>query len=555
MKKRSLVFVVMLLSAIGLLCSGITLSAELKGPIRGGTLRVQMVSDPPSFDSHTSTTARIHIHTAAVFNGLVRTDPLKEQVTVENIIPDLAQNWKISSDGKVYTFTLRKGVKFHDGIPFTAKDVKYSIDKYRDPKRSAFASYVAPIENVEIVNDYTIKIYLKHPYPELLIFLCPPYASIYPEHLKNVDPRTTDFLVGTGPFKYKSHVPGKVYTYERNPDYFIKGLPYLDKYEVYILGFDAMVDAFIGGNIDTCGNLRLYLDNDRAMVLKVKKYAPEAVAALEPSGSTRGAYFSFQHKGPWNDARVRKAMAMTLDYKDLIIAGVGGLELNYVEGAGLVPFYLKEALTKQEVARALGIDSPLEKRVATAKKLLKEAGYQDGFSLECIVRAEEKFRINTALYAADMWKKYLNIDMKVTPLDESMFFTRRDKGDFDIVIDTLNTITGSSVIEFLSSMVTGETVNYSKWSSKKYDDLVQQVIATQDRKKRIALARKAQTVFYDEMPYIIFCGQSYGTAWRPDLMTGWPPKRGVVIQPVYTNWGSIDRIWFEGTAKRWIKSK
>ena len=70
-------------------------------------------------------------------------------------------------------------------------------------------------------------------------------------------------------------------------------------------------------------------------------------------------------------------MAMTLDYQDLIIAAVGGLELNYVEGAGLVPFYLREALTKQEVARALGIDSPMEKRVAEAKKLLKEAGVSE----------------------------------------------------------------------------------------------------------------------------------------------------------------------------------
>ncbi|HVN95132.1 MAG TPA: hypothetical protein VMT62_01770, partial [Syntrophorhabdaceae bacterium] len=95
MTRRSLVLVAVLTFAMGLLVSGVTFSAQPSGPIRGGTLRVQMVSDPPSFDSHTSTTARIHIHTAAVFNGLVRTNPMKEQVTVENVIPDLAQSWKI----------------------------------------------------------------------------------------------------------------------------------------------------------------------------------------------------------------------------------------------------------------------------------------------------------------------------------------------------------------------------------------------------------------------------------------------------------------------------
>ena len=550
-KKRSLMITIFVL-AIELLSVSIPAS-EAQGPVRGGTLRVSVVSDAPSFDSHTSTSGRVLIHAAAVFNGLVRTDPLKEEVTVENVIPDLAKGWEISPDGKIYTFTLRRGVKFHDGALFTAKDVKHSLDKFRDPKRSAFAAYVAPIERVEIVDDYTVKVYLKHAYPELLIFLCPPYASIYPEHLKDTDPRNVKFLVGTGPFKYKSHVPGKVYLYEKNPDYFLEGLPYLAQYTVYILGFEAMVDAFIGGNLDTCGTLRYYLDNDRTQVLKVKKYAPEAVAALEPSGSSRGVYFSFQRKGPWNDVRIRKAMAMVLDYQELIIAGVGGLELNYVEGAGLVPFYLKEALTKQEVAKAMGTDSPLDKRLVEAKRLVKEAGYPNGFNLECIVRADEKFRVNTALYAADIWKKHLNVDMKVSPLDQALFFSRRDKGDFDITIDTVNTITGSSVIEFLSNFVTGETVNYGKWASEEYDKLVQQVIATQDRTKRIALARNAQTVFYAALPYINFGGASYGTAWRPDLMTGWPPKKGVVIQPVATNWGSIDRIWLEGTAKRWMK--
>ena len=109
-------------------------------------------------------------------------------------------------------------------------------------------------------------------------------------------------------------------------------------------------------------------------VLKVKKYAPEAVTVLEPSGSARGAYFSFLHKGPWNDARVRKALAMTLDYQELIIAGVGGLELNYVEGAGLVPFYLKEAWTKKEVAKALGIDGPMDKTDRRGKETAGGSG-------------------------------------------------------------------------------------------------------------------------------------------------------------------------------------
>ena len=180
---------------------------------------------------------------------------------------------------------------------------------------------------------------------------------------------------------------------------------------------------------------------------------------------------------------------------------MGGLELNYVEGAGLVPFYLEKPSRNRRLLAPWGSTSPMEKRVAEAKKLLKEAGVPNGFSLECITRSDEKFRVNVALYAADVWKKYLNIDMKVAPLDEALFFTRRDKGDFDIVIDTLNTITGSSVIEFLSSFITGETVNYGKWSSKEYDDLVQQVVFTQDQKRGPPLPEKLKR--YSSTPCLL----------------------------------------------------
>ena len=266
---------------------------KLQGPIRGGVLRTSSVFEVSMYDPHLVSSMRIHDHSAAVFNSLVRTDPMKEEVSVRNMVPDLAESWQISSDGKTYTFNLRRGVKFHDGRPFTSKDVKYSLDKLRDPKRSAYPAYFTPIDSVEIVDDYTVRVRLIHPYPQLLVYLAPPYVVMEPEHLKDVNPKSTDFLVGTGPFKFKELIPGKVTIYERNPDYFIKGLPYLDRFEIYVLTHAPMVDAFIGGNIDVCGNMRAYLDADVAHVLKVRKYAPEAVIGQKPALSLRGVFFSF----------------------------------------------------------------------------------------------------------------------------------------------------------------------------------------------------------------------------------------------------------------------
>ena len=526
---------------------------KLQGPIRGGVLRITCSGEAPSYDAHFSLTFRVQVHSAAVFNGLVRTDPLKEEVTLKNILPDLAESWEISPDGKTYTFNLRRGVKFHDGKPFTSKDVKYSLDKLRDPKRSVLAAMLKPIDTVEIVGDYTTKVRLNHPYPELLFYLTSPTSAIEPEHLKDVNPRSTGFLVGTGPFKFKEYIPGKVSVYERNPDYFMPGLPYLDGYEVYYLDFAPMVDAFIGGNLDVCGTLRGLLDNDVAHVLKVKKYAPEAVIAQVPA-TGRGIFFGFVHKGPWNDIRVRKAMAMVIDYRDVLVPLFGGPDLKPLEGAGLLPFNLPEAFTKQEVAKAYGVDKPLEQRIADAKRLMKEAGYPDGFQLKCPVRTEQFFT-NTAVYLADIWKRHLNIDMSIDTLQSAPYLEKQTKCDFDMIIDGLTTSLGISASEYLGVFVSGGTKNWPKWSNKEFDTLVDQLIVEMNESKKVELARKAQYIFYAEIPYLPLGWHSQATAWRPDLRTGWPAREGVVIQPLYSNFTSIDRIWFEGTAKRWIKAK
>ena len=549
------VFLVLAVSLIFLPVVSYGQAAKPQGPVRGGVLRSSVTGEASTYDPHFALSFRTQAHSAAVFNGLIKPDPLKEEVSLKNMVPDLAESWELSPDGKTYTFHLRRGVKFHDGKPFTSKDVKHSLDKLRDPKRSVLASLVTAVERVEISDDFTVRVRMSHPYPELLLFLTPPYVAMEPEHLKDVNPKSTDFLVGTGPFKFKRYVPGKVSVYERNPDYFIQGLPYLDGYEVYYLDFGPMVDAFVGGNLDVCGTLRALLDSDVTHVMKVRKYAPEAVVALKPSPASRGLFFSFAHKGPWNDIRVRKAMAMVIDYSDVVVPAFGGPELGPVEGAGLLPFYLPEAFIKEEVAKAYGVDKPLKDRIAEAKRLMKESGYGDGFQMKCIVRGGEQFRVNTGLYLADMWKRHLNIEMSVTPLESAVYFPLQAKGDFDITFDTLEVASGVVGAEYLTRFVTGQPANYGKWSNKDFDMLVEQIMREPNQGKKVEMARRAQAIFYAEMPYLVLGTQAWGTAWRPDLRTGWPAREGVVIQPRYTNFTSIDRIWFEGTAKRWTKAK
>ncbi|MFC1869856.1 ABC transporter substrate-binding protein [Chloroflexota bacterium] len=528
-----------------------------EGPVYGGVLKVISRDDAPSYDTMRSGTARIQVQAANVFNGLVRTDPMKEATLIENMIPDLAEKWELSPDGKAYTFFLRHGVKFHDGHPFTAVDAKYSLDKFRDPALCAFASTVEPIDKVEIVDDYTVKVYLKYVYPEFLVMIAPPYFSVQPEHLKDVSIKDTKFLTGTGPFKFKSRIPGKITIYERNPDYFIKGLPYLDGVSVYILSRGSIVPAFIAGWIDMAGNIRTYLAG-MEYINEVKKYTPEAIIMQKSDGGNRGVLFNFQREGPWQDVRVRQAMALVVDYPGTVIAAVGGTpeETGFTTPSGYLGFDLPEAISQEELMKLVGLDKPMEARIARAKDLMAEAGYPNGFSATLIVR-DNPPQHNPALFAADLWKRYLNIDVKVDILDTALFFDRENTNQFDLDFTSFQSISGASISEMCGFLVTGDFRNAGKYSNAEYDELFLQVLGELNPQKRVELARKAQLILYAELPFIPFHTNATGTAWRPDLMTGWPPVKGIVMQTSHTTMMSIDRIWLAGTmdAERWIKAQ
>jgi peptide/nickel transport system substrate-binding protein len=529
-------------------------SPAAQGPIRGGILRTATFSDPATTNPLASTSGYTLTHASQVFNSIVRTDPQKKDVNLANIIPDLAEKWDISPDGKTYTFYLRQGVKFHDGVPFTAKDVKYSLDMFRDPKSSPSANNVGAIDNVEIVNDLTVKVNLKYPYADLLVYLLPPYFEIIPEHLKAVDPKSTAFLVGTGPFKFKSSVPGKVYTYERNPDYFVKGLPYLDGVEIYVLDVNTIANQFVGGRLDTSGTLRQYLE-DITVLSIVKKGAPEAPIIRSESGMNRLVQFNLSRKGAWQDPKVRQAMSLVIDYPGSVVASAGTAEVGHVTPVGMIPSYMKEAMTQKDLMAAMGIDKSMDDRVAKAKQLMKDAGYANGFSTE-ILTQDTPTTNNLAVYLADVWKRNLNIDVKVNIVPPVQAYPRASSGDFDLYENTI-TGTGDSPIEYYGNFITGAPINSGKWSNKEYDDLFQQFVRETDPAKRISESLKLQQILLTDMPVIMCHFAALTTAARPDMRVGWPAVNGPVPQPASTTLSEVDRIWFAGTpdAARWTKSQ
>ncbi len=507
-------------------------------PQKGGILKISNPGEPPIFNPMMNPSMRVIGWTAEVFNGLVMVDPTQEEVSVEKVVPSLAEKWEISADKKVYTFHLRRGVKFHDGKPFTAKDVKYSLDIFADPEKGAFASLVEMMERVEIINDHTVKVHLKYPHAPFLLYLSFPYCVMLPAHLSKVNPKSTDFLIGTGPFKFKNRIPGKVFVYERNPDYFIKGLPYLDGVEFYTMITSTGTDGFIAGRLDMAHNLRNSLD-DQHQVDKIKKHVPGALIKLKPTNVLRGVVFNAggvkDRKGPWQDVRVRRAMAMVTDYPGAIIAGQGGVEMGV--SSWIVPPHVPTGLPWAEVEKILGIDKPMDVRIREAKKLMREAGYADGFKAELITRETAIFT-KPAEYLTQSWRKDLNIQADIKALPPAVLFPRKDTGDFDLMLDGSPALIGGTPEETLRMFLSNSITNYGHWANSEYDRLYQQLTREPDLKKRAEISGRMQRISLEEVPIVIFASPSVGTAHRPKL-------HGHVMQTGHTNWACFDRMWME----------
>jgi len=194
--------------------------------------------------------------TIPIFNNLVRYNPKSNDPSVNNVVGDLAKKWDISADGKVYTFTLEQGVKWHDGQAFDAEDVVYSLTKIKDIKRSNLVANFPTVTTIEKTDAYTVKVTLSAPTPNFLTSLADGYAAIEPEHLSTVSASTTKFLVGTGPFMFNNYTSGVSFEFKKNPNYFRKDtsgnpLPYLDGMQYFIMAdINSWASAFISEQTD-----------------------------------------------------------------------------------------------------------------------------------------------------------------------------------------------------------------------------------------------------------------------------------------------------------------
>jgi peptide/nickel transport system substrate-binding protein len=444
-------------------------------PKRGGILKVGLQADPTSLDPQkTSLTALFHV-TEHIYSLLVR---LKPDLTVE---PDLAEKWDISPDGKTYTFTLRKGVKFHSGKPLTSADVKYSFDRLVDKATgSPNASLLAPAESVTTPDENTVVITLKKADASFLTNLTGPAAVIINQDAVTKNGDLTKTADGTGPFKFKDYVPNTRVVLERNPDYFEAGKPYLDGIEMTIAADDtARTAAVRTGTVDFI---------EYAPLKDIPSLKSDSSLALAGDQNTNIRFIGLNvTRKPFSDLKVRQAVAAVIDRDAVLGPAVFGFGTPTLEI--FPPGYWAGLGAKPGAAD-----------VAKAKQLLSDAGYPNGFSTTILSWSQYSFLSNAAVVVQDQLKQ-IGITADVNLEENAAFIKDYLDNNFDLTVSGTSAYVDPNDI-YLRNFGTGQASNAVRYSNPAADDLIAAGVATTDQAQRKQIYQKLQQLLLDDVPWV-----------------------------------------------------
>jgi peptide/nickel transport system substrate-binding protein len=393
----------------------------------GGVLRIYNRDSPPSMSILEESTLSTVLPMMGVFNNLVVYDQHIAQNSQQTIVPELASSWSWSEDGTRLTFKLRQGVKWHDGKPFTARDVQCTWDmltaksdqKLRiNPRRSWYNN----LEEVAIDSDYDVTFVLKRPQPALIALLASGFAPVYPCHVPPRDMRSHP--IGTGPFKFVEFKPNESIKVTRNPDYWKKGRPYLDRVEYTIIpNRSTALLAFETGKFD----MTWPYDVAIPLLKDVQSQAPRAICETTPLNASRNLIVN-REVPPFGNPEIRRAMALSLDRKafiDILDQGQGD-----IGGAMLPPPAGVWGLSSELLRDLPGYDPDVEKNRTEARGIMERLGYGPANRLEVKLSVRNiPIARDPAIILGDQLKT-IYIDADLEPIESVNWFPRAIRKEY-----------------------------------------------------------------------------------------------------------------------------
>jgi peptide/nickel transport system substrate-binding protein len=501
-------------------------------PKRGGTLRIAGGTvTTPHFDLHQGATAH---PLTQLYNNLVRKDIPSG---FKQLIPDLAERWEVSSDGKAYTFFLRGGVKWHDGTPFTADDVVATFERFITPPAGTtitVRSQVDMLQKVEKLEPSSVRMTLSRPASYFLEVLTTTAMIIYPK--KALDDNAGDLrkviAPGTGAFMFKDHKSGEKWTFVKNPNYWDPELPYLDAIEM--LHTPQLTDrgsAVLTGQADLTWNASV--DTWR----EGQNRKNEITVALIPNPGAHTVHMN-NTKKPLDDKRVRRAISLAISRQNI-----------YTAYKDQEPIFLgrwmnvasPHSQSLEEIQKLPGYRADKTQDLAEAKKLMADAGYADGFGPIELVSATAPWAAEIMAPAfAEELKRNLNITTKIRLIERGLLIEDYKNGTFDLLVETQFF---SPVMDYTPAwnlyFKTGGSQNWSRYSDPEFDKLLDDLNNTVDPAKQDEAFKKGMDKLDQDAPFFVTGFTAHSPMWRNNVKGLSLDKR------VHVEWGRNETAWLD----------
>jgi peptide/nickel transport system substrate-binding protein len=478
------------------------------------SLRIAFSADTTSIDPHFQDIGPNISVKAHIFDGLLNVDARTE------LVPALAESWTLTSDPTIWEFKLRRGVRFHDGSPFTARDVAFSLA--RAPKvpnaPSTFGRYLEDIAGVEIVDDHTLRVKTKEPSPILPMNLSS-IAIVSARIGRDADPGSFnkgETAIGTGPFKFVEWLAGSHLKLAANPDYW-GGRPRWDEVTIRpITNAGARVAALLAGDVDVIAdvppidiarlgrepNLSLWRDvSNRVIFWTMDVFREQTPHVTAKDGSPIA--------NPMRDVRVRRAFALAIDRNVIVNQVMEGIAQPAMQ---IVPPGLAGHRPDMQMPRA---------DLAEARRLMAEAGHANGFKMT-IHTIANRFPndLKQAQTVAQMLSR-LNLEVSLQNLSLANYFSEARRFSFSMMLVGWGFGGGNSYVVLRETLQTNAGNNYGRWSNPKVDELFRAARQEMVPQKRDAMLGEIQQIGLADFAVI-------PTHFQVNV---WATRKGLRIEP------------------------
>ena len=537
MLRATRVSVLLLILAVSATVPAAALGPAVREGKPGGILRPVLREDlPQGFAIHESATNSVTWPAMPCYSNLVMYDQTKRLGRMDTIVPELAEKWSWQDNYRNLVFFLRHDVKWHDGQPFTSKDVKFTFDVVREAAEAPARLRINPrkewyanVDAIEAPDPYTVVFRLKRPQPSLVAMLASGYSPVIPAHVPLAEHRSR--CVGTGPFKFKEWKRGQSVELVRNPDYFVKGRPYIDgvRYTV-IVERGTRVAALQAGQIDVA-----YPGETTLSIAEQLKKAVPGMVFTETASNVSENLLLNTRKPPFDNLQVRRALSFAIDrriYTRTVHRGAA------VIGASLAPKpWGVWGLLDRDLGQLPGYGGAAAGR-AQARKLLAEAGFgpSNPLRVELVTRAIAIYLDFAGFVVSDL--KQVGVEATLKQIDTAQWHPMVTRREFQIGANLTGLGVDDPDANFYENFSCGSPRNYGDYCNEEVGRLIDQQSQEIDAQKRLALVWRIQKKLEEDAARPTM-------GWRTDRFAHHPYVKNLIPNQVTYNCCRLQEVWLD----------